>query len=242
MRYLQNRYPDKQEPDFVAEVLQSVEEKEDIWVKLAEGGSISGPITSVMAKGDPDNPEEVGVQFLNYERDWGYEDSIHYHVTVPRSDNGEWATPELSNFITDLGRVRFKKIGPVESVWPNFEKFWHSTVLTKEEARIVSMKEMGMSDGEIADSRGCDLATIKGVLGQTVDKYRKSKKTISLLEESTFDLNRRTWPSVTDKSKNRESGSEDAGSNSHSSNNAKAEWNPSWDIEKIEDAYEPHEE
>ncbi|MFA9503794.1 helix-turn-helix transcriptional regulator [Natrinema sp. H-ect1] len=186
----------KQSPKRQFEVLQSLGEDDEITVVLEEKGSLSGPVTSAGENGSSDNPEEVHVQFLDFESDYRHDNQDYYTVSITQTEDGEWEKAVLTYSWTDTGRVRRETIDEVARVWHSYTALHQPTSLSREEAAIVSMKETGLSKQEIAEQWGCDEKTINGVLMDVRRKFERAERTIDRLESSSIDLDGRTFPSL----------------------------------------------
>lgn len=196
MRRLKGHSVDEQTAEDQLEVLQWFENGDEISVTLEEKGSISGPVTSVVENGPSEDPEEVHVQFQNFESDFRDDDSGHHTVSITRADDGEWEKAELTYSWTDTGRVRRKTVDTVDHVWPSVKKVLRTTVLSREEAHVLVLKEMGLSNQEIAEQWNCDEITIEAVLADIRNTYQSAERTMDRLESSPIDLDGRTFPSI----------------------------------------------
>ncbi|WP_435182134.1 hypothetical protein [Halorussus sp. AFM4] len=196
MRRLKGKSVDDQTAEDQLEVLQWFENGDEISVTLEEKGSISGPVTSVVENGPSENLEEVHVQFQNFDSGFRHDDSGHHTVSITRTDNGGWEKADLTYSWTDTGRVRRKTVDTVEHVWPSVSEVLGTTVLSREEANILVMREMGLSKEEIAEWWNCEEMAVKAVLADIRDTYRRAERTMDRLESSPIDLDGRTFLSM----------------------------------------------
>lgn len=196
MSYLTDYTLKKQTPENQFKVLQSFEKDDEITVALEEKGSISGPVTSIVENGSSETPEEVHVQFLNYESNYRDDDMPYHTVSITQTEDGDWSKAEFSYSRTDTGRVRRNTVDTVERIWPSLAELRQTTVLSHEEAQIVSLKEAGLNKQEMAEQWGCDEMTIDAILASIRKKYDRAERTINRLESAPIDPDGRQHPSI----------------------------------------------
>lgn len=227
----------EQTPQRQFEVLQSLERDDDVTVVLEEKGGLSGPVTSVVENGPEDAPEEVHVQFLDYESDYRHDDQPHHTVSVTRTEDGDWEQAELTYSWTDTGRVRRKTVDDVERIWHGFSTLRRVTTLSRDEAAVVSMKQSGLTNAEIADQWGCDERTITALFADVKNKYRQARRTVDELEATSIDLDgrmvtwRKSYLGETDSD-----GTDADGADADGADTDGADWRPDW--EEIGERYE----
>lgn len=196
MAYLSDYTLKKQSPENQFGVLHSVEKGDEITVSLNKKGSISGPVTSVVENGPSDDPEEVHAQFQNFESPYREDDMGHHTVSITRTEDGAWGKAELSYSWTDTGRVRKNTVDTVARIWPSLAELQQRTILSHEEAQIVSLKETGLNRQEMAEKWDCDEMVIDAILASVRKKHDQAEQTVDRLESAPVDLDGKQYPSI----------------------------------------------
>lgn len=182
MKYLKEHSLSDQSPKIQFSLLESFEEGDSIDVVVKERGNISGKVNSVTKNESEDGVDEVYVNFLQYESKFRDDDSPNHTVSISRLEDGSHDRAELFYPVNDSGKVRRKTVGDVSWVWPGLTDLIQSTVLSQDEAKLVLLKQMGLSEEEIADQWGSDERTIGFALSEVQDTYYRSKQTLKRLE------------------------------------------------------------
>jgi hypothetical protein len=198
MDYLKNHTLSNQTPEEMLDILQRFENGDEISVTLEKKGGISGPITGAIDNELTEESDQAHVQFQNFESEFRDDEAGHHTVSMNRTDDGEWEKPRLTVSTSDMGRVRIETVDEVERVWPSISEVTSTTVLSREEANILVMKEMGMTEQMIADQWNCDEKTIEMVLADIRQTSKRAERTIDRLESSPIDLDGQTYISVVD--------------------------------------------
>lgn len=163
------------------------EKDAELTVTLMERGSASGKITAVEKNGPDDDPQEVYIQFLDFENNFRHDDEGLHNISIKRSEDGEWERAHFKYSWTDTGRVRQEHIDDVSWVLPRLNRYI-ATNLEKSEQRILSLLDIGYSEQEAAEIWGCEDSDIQNVLKNIRHMYNLSKKTVNALESYSINI------------------------------------------------------
>lgn len=179
---------DDMPPEWQFRALRRFEKKETIEVSLQDGRTSSGQITTVEQTPPSDSPDKVYVQYLDYESDLRDDDRPHHAVVIEKSDDGEWSRAELTLAYSDTGRVRRRTAGKVSWIYSGRGHLFSKHLLSRSEAKLLRMKNVGIDDGEIADAVGCDEEDVESTLTRIRRKYRDAKRTVENVDELDFEI------------------------------------------------------
>jgi hypothetical protein len=199
MDYLENHTLSDQTPEDQLDILQRFEKGDEISVTLKKKGCISGPITSAIDNELTEESDQVHVQFQNFESEFRDDEAGHHTVSMNRTDDGEWEKPRLTVSTSDMGRVRIETVDEVERVWPSISEVISTTVLSREEANILVMKEIGMTEQMIAEQWNCDKNTIDMIMADIRQTSKNAERTIDRLESSPIDIGGQTYVSLVER-------------------------------------------
>jgi hypothetical protein len=167
-----------------AELLLSLEKDDNIHVILENKGTLSGSVTSVIPDDSSKDFEEIHVQFLDYQSNYRNDDKPHHTVSLSQLEDGEWKQAELSYSVSDTGRVRTHTVDKVEQVWPTHYSY---TFFSPDEEKVILMKDLGLTNQEIAERWDCNESKIDHVLALIRRKYKKAEQTVDALQSSSIE-------------------------------------------------------
>lgn len=160
-------------------------------MSLQEGGTSSGRITAVEKAPSADSadaPDEIYVQYLDYESDLRDDDRAHHAIIMKRGDDGEWSRAELTLAYSDGGRVRRRTAGKVAWIYQTSGFLFSKHLLSRSEAKLLRMKNIGITNQEIAETVNCDEADVESALARIRRKYKDAKRTVNNLDALDFEI------------------------------------------------------